>query len=107
MVLVHAFGGSNPSAPAKKNTHCGCSGCSFWLETGVVPPNDFCAAKDSGGSAERSEAKLACSFRKQAEEALADIPPPQPNENTVQLHGVFIWLAIGTRHFRPRSYLLQ
>jgi len=25
----------------------------------------------------------------------------------VQLHGVFIWLAIGTRHFRPRSYLLQ
>ena len=77
MVLVHAFGGSNPSTPAMKIVRP--FGLAFFmLWSGFEPPNDFCTAKDSVGSAERCEAKLARSFRKQAEER-SDIPPPQPD----------------------------
>ena len=42
----------------------------------------FALAKHSAGSAKRSAQKLACSFLKQAEEAVADIPPPQPYKAT-------------------------
>jgi hypothetical protein len=49
-------------------------------ELGLNPRMSFALAKHSGGSAKRSEQKGACSFLKQAEEASADIPHPQPKQ---------------------------
>ncbi len=54
----------------------------------------FALAKHSGGSAKRSEQKGACSFLKQAEEASADIPPPQPSKKPDGIYTVRLFTMV-------------
>ena len=54
MVLVHAFGGSNPSTPAMKNDRTFVRSFFIVLWSGLHPRMSFALAKHSAGSTQRS-----------------------------------------------------